>query len=105
MESNKFKITCVECGANRMVGIIKHQGRYIIDWFDNHPDPDLVKILSGRRRMDDNWGWQCICGNDDILTNQEKEHITNKQNPDPMEIAALAKSLIPEKPKFNMERI
>lgn len=101
---SQYKITCLKCSSSRIVGIIKSNGRYVLDWLDNNPDAQAVKIVSGRNRLDDQWGWQCICGNDDIMTSQEKKYISNKQNPDPMEIANLAKSLVPQKSKFAMEK-
>lgn len=100
---SRYKITCLDCNSSRVVGIIKSEGRSLIDWLDNNPDPQKVKIVSGRKRLDNEWGWQCVCGNDDILTKQEQNYITNKQSPDPFEISRLAKDLLPETPRFRME--
>lgn len=99
---NKYKITCLTCNATRFVALIRtNHGSSIIDWLDNSPDE---KIVSGRKRLDSAWGWQCLCGNDDLLTEQEQKHISNKQKPDPKEVADLAKRLVPQKPKFRMEK-
>ena len=98
----KYEVICSQCQASRLVEI-DPQG--IIDWLSNNPNPYEVKIISGRRRMDNVWGWQCICGNDDLLMEAEKSKITNKQNPDPTEISDLAKTLVPEDSKFRMRKI
>lgn len=102
---SKYNIKCINCGAERTVGIIEGHTGQQIDWLDNNPSPEVVKIVSGRKRLDDNWGWQCICGNDDILTDQEKEISTDKQNPSPKDLATVIKNLIEQKPKFEMELV
>lgn len=95
----------MNCKSKRQVNIITSEGRELIDWLDNNPDPQVVRIVSGRKRLDDNWGWQCICGNDDIMTDQENSYLTNKQEPSPIDLAELIKNLSPQKPKFAMERV
>lgn len=100
-------IRCSKCKADRKVGIVKGQGRELIDWLDNNPNPQAVKIVSGRRRLDGNWGWSCICGNDDIMTNQEKQYLEkeNPQEPSASNITKVVSNLIIEKPKFQMRSI
>jgi len=100
----RYKITCLKCKSARKVGIVRTDGRELIDWLDNHPDPQVTKIISGRKRLDDKWGWSCICGNNDIMTDQESKYIENKQNPSPTDIANVVKNLKPQKPKFAMEK-
>lgn len=77
----------------------------VIDWLDNLPDPQVVKIISGRKRLDDQFGWQCICGQNDLMTEQELEHIENKAAPKPKEIAGIMNNLKPQKSKFIMEAV
>ena len=91
-----YKVTCKKCKKTSKVGIINDRD---VLWNDGG------NIISARRRLDGQWGWQCgVCNNNDILTRQEQRAITNKQNPDKKEIADILKNLIPDKPKFEMER-
>ena len=105
MSAKRYLLTCQNCGANRQVGIVKGMTGQIIDWLDNNPDPQKVKIISGRFRFDDEWGWQCICGNDDLWTEQEKSHVENLTNPEPKEITDIMNDLKPQKPKFRMVNV
>lgn len=100
-----YKVTCKSCKANRKIGIVNSNGREIIDWLDNRPDSQDVSIISGRKRLDSEWGWECVCGNKDIMSDQENRMITNKQSPDPQEIAKVVKNLSIQKPKFIMEAV
>lgn len=100
-----YKVTCHKCKSSRDISIINNNGREIIDWLDNDPDPQRAVILSARKRLDGNWGFSCVCGNDDIMTDQEKNQLTNHQNPDPMEVGNLVKRLKEQKPKFEMRTV
>lgn len=51
------------------------------------------------------FGWQCMCGNNDLLSDQEQRVITDKANPDPMEIDQILKNLEPQKARFAMDRV
>lgn len=96
---DKYKVTCLNCKAQREIFIINGT----VDWLEN-PDNANHSIRSARKRLDKNWGFECACGNNDLMTSQEKKRITNKQSPDPKEIKDIIKSLIPDKPKFVMEK-
>lgn len=98
----RYKVTCLGCGASRTVGIVSSYSGDMIDWLDNNPDPQVVNIVSGRKRLDEKFGWQCICGNDDIMTDQENEFIQNKQSPSPTDVAELMRVLVPQEEKFEM---
>lgn len=90
----KYKITCKNCEHSDVV-CITSEGQVI--WGKN------TYIVSARKRLDGNWGWQCMCGNYSLMTAQE-DTITNKQTPDPQEIEDIIKSLIVEPDnKFAME--
>lgn len=104
-QSKKYRVTCKECQAERVVGIVSGYVQPIIDWLDNNPDPTVTMIVSGRNRLDGNWGWECICGNNDLLTEQEKKEIKNLQNPDPKDLSQVIKNLIPQRPKFEMRAV
>lgn len=92
----KYKVTCASCKSSNVVTIETDTRK--IHW-------DLAdRIISGRYRLDNQWGWQCICGNSNLLTQQEDEFISNKQQPDPVEITQVIKNLIPDKRQlFRME--
>lgn len=93
-----YKVICKKCKGSNVVAIDEHSGRIFWDGCD--------RIISGRRRLDGKWGWQCLCGNNSILTKQEDEYITDKVNPDPKEIEAVIKNLIPEtKNIFSMQPV
>lgn len=98
-----YQITCPECKATRKIGIVQTAVGDRIDWLEN--DPDEAGIISGRQRLDGNFGWQCLCGNNDLLTAQENKQITNKVEPDPKEIQDVIKNLVPQQPKFIMEAV
>lgn len=99
----RFRITCLDCGNSRLIAILKGAaGNDVIDWLDNNPNPTVAKIVSGRKRFDDQWGWECICGTNDLWTEQEKKAVSNLQSPEPKEIADVVNNLKVSKPKFEM---
>lgn len=95
---NKYKVTCLKCKESDIHTIYKDN---IIDWQNSSSN----FIVSARMRLDSQWGFQCLCGNNDILTKQEQRQITDKQNPDPLEIEKVIKNIVPDKPKFVMSNI
>lgn len=101
----QYRVTCKSCRGGRQVIILESQGREVIDWLDNNPNPQVVRIISARKRLDGQWGWQCVCGNNDLLTEQENISISDKENPDPSEINSVINNLKVQKPRFNMEVI
>lgn len=72
-----------------------------IDWLENAENANHP-IVSGRERLDGNWGFQCKCGNNDLMTIQEARTFSNPASPKPQEINEIVKKLQPEKPKFAM---
>lgn len=63
---------------------------------------DVEEVISARKRLDGQWGWQCTCGNTDIMTAQEKRMITNPQQPKPEELSAIVQSIQPQEARFEM---
>lgn len=94
----KYKITCKNCKQSDLIEIDKDT---VILWEKNKN----TYIISGRKRLDMQWGWQCFCGNNDILSNQENRVITDKVDPDPQEINQILKNLEPQKSKFVMDKV
>lgn len=90
----KYKITCGNCKNSDTILIKDDQ----IIWGKNE------HIISGRKRLDGNWGWQCRCMNSSLLTRQEKDTITDLKSPDPLEIQSVIDNLIVEEDKkFSMQ--
>lgn len=93
---NKYLVTCKDCGSKDFVAIDRDDR---IFWSHNK------SIVSGRKRFDNEWGWQCVCGNTSILSDQEATVITNKQSPDPKEVSQVAENPKRDKViKFEMEK-
>lgn len=95
-----YLITCEECQETRRISIVPTAVGQRIDWLDDDPNE---KIVSGRERLDGQFGWQCLCGNNTLLTTQESKEITNKVNPDPKQIKEVIDNLRPEPTRFKME--
>lgn len=92
----KYKVTCKNCKHSDIIHI--EQDTNIL-WDKN------TYIISGRKRLDMQWGWQCLCGANDLLSKQETREITDKTNPDPQEINQIIKNLEPEESRFVMDRV
>ena len=96
MTTNTYKVVCKDCQKSEDI---------VIDDQNNIYWKPVNYIISGRYRLDMQWGWQCICGNNDITTEQEQREIKNLAAPDPTDISKVLKNLIPDQPKFKMEAI
>lgn len=96
MNTTTYRVKCKNCKKFEDIVIDDKRNIY---W------KPVKYIISGRYRLDMNWGWQCICGNNDLLTKQEKREISDLADPDPQQIADVVRSLIPDKSKFIMETI
>jgi hypothetical protein len=96
MDTVTYRVLCKNCKNHEDITIDQKNTIY---W------PTVKYIISGRYRLDMQWGWQCICGNNDLVTTQERQTISNMQNPDSRDIAKVLKSIKPDEPKFVMEKI
>lgn len=96
MNIQSYRVTCNKCKKSDDLAIDANNSIY---WKPTN------YIISGRYRLDMNWGWQCSCGNNDLVTKQEHKHIKNLQAPDPADIGEVLKNIMPDKPKFKMEAI
>lgn len=92
----QYKVTCLKCKQFNIVPIADDRS---VMW------KNADRIISARYRLDNQWGFECFCQNNDIMTEQEKQMIKNHQQPEPKELSAIIKNLIPQKPKFRMELI
>lgn len=94
-ENGIYQVTCKKCQGKSTVGI---DSKYAVSDKYLGLMPGLMwmnvgTIISGRFRMDGGLGWQCMCGNNTILTSQEKRHIANPAEPQPQEIAEIVKNI------------
>lgn len=97
----RYKVTCKQCKRSDIITIddAKHQVLFY-DRMINTP------ILASRFRGDLQWGFECVCGNYDMLAEQEKGNFNNLVSGTPnriAEIAAILKS--PVTHRFKMEPI
>lgn len=96
MSFTRYKIVCTKCKGSSIVEI---------DNMDRVFWVDTDRVISARKRLDNEWGFQCSCGNNDIMTQQESRMIANQANPKPEEITDIMKNLIIEKSNFVMETV
>lgn len=94
MNPKTYRVKCKVCGQHDDIVIDDNHNIY---W------KPVNYIISGRYRLDMNFGWQCKCGNNDLVTKQEKRDIRNLQAPDPKDISKVLKAIQTDKPKFKME--
>lgn len=102
MEVKTYQVTCGQCGAERKVKLAKAPLGTQIDWLEDGTNHDIVSF---RERLDGQYGWQCLCGNNDLMTVQERTSISNPAVPKAKEIDEIVKSLKVQKPKFNLVEI
>lgn len=88
----RYKVTCLKCKSSESIPI--DTNRNLVAW------EKVTRIISARFRLDNKWGFQCLCGNNNLLTKQEDEKIKDKQNPDPKDISYVVKNLKPDNRKL-----
>lgn len=72
MNRISLKVTCTKCKQSGMISIIENHDpmlkqKYIADWGNSKAN----NIISFRHRLDDKFGFECICGNYSILAKAE----------------------------------
>lgn len=102
MDVRTYRVTCDECGADRQVKLAKGPLGVQIDWMEDGGDHQIVSF---RERLDSQYGWQCVCGNNDLMTAQEHQVISNKAAPRPQEIKDIVDNLIIQTPKFKVVEV
>ena len=96
MNVTRYNVVCSVCNGSSRVEIDSMDRIY---WYDTD------KVISARKRLDGQWGWQCACGNNDIMTEQEINFIENPTNPKPKEIQQVVDNLVIQEPKFEMRSV
>lgn len=93
---SKFKVTCIKCKISDEI-TIDYNGTV---FYKDH------LLLSSRYRPDMKWGFECICGNDSRVCEQEKGQLDKLVKGTKDQIKALANSLrIKDEDKFLLEEI
>lgn len=90
-----YDVKCKKCKGQNRVGIDeKHK---TLNWISLDP------IISARYRFDRKWGFQCRCGQNDLLTPEEDRNWQDKRvHPQPKEMKNIMDNLKEHKPKFEM---
>lgn len=97
----RYKVSCKNCDGQRLIEIHPTQLGERVDWLEGKQSEPFT-IVSARKRLDDQWGFQCICGENDLMTAQERESFKNTAAPKPQEITDIVKNLKPDKPRFEL---
>lgn len=101
MSFQTYNVTCKVCSGERTIRIHDTAVGGRIDWLEDRAEPRPA-IISGRQRLDNNWGFQCACGNNDLLTAQETKSFSNPANPSPQELDQVVSNLRVDQPRFEM---
>lgn len=103
--SQKYKVTCLNCDGTSDIEVV-HEGNLkllvpsVVKWLR------VGEIISVRKRLDDKYGFECTCGANDIMTEQERRVIKDTQNPpQAREINEVVSNLKDEPIIFNMEAV
>lgn len=100
METIKtYEVTCDNCDSKRVVRLAQSALGTRIDWME---DGEPQNIVSFRERIDGQFGWQCKCGNNDLMTAQEKAEIEDQTAPKPKEVKQILDNLKVQKPRFTV---
>jgi hypothetical protein len=92
------KVICSKCNGESVIKI--DEQNKLIDW------KKIGSVISGRYRLDTQWGWQCYCGNNTIMSDQERKSIADYRQPTIKEVNDITKNLVivPDT-SFRMEQI
>lgn len=96
----RYKVTCTSCGQNDVVTIDERQ--HLPKMYDKFA---RTPFTSFRYRPDEKYGWQCSCGNYDLLADQEKKHWKDLVTGDSLRLEQIAKMLSEPKLRFKMEKL
>lgn len=96
-----YVVKCLKCKGERRIQVHLTAMGKRIDWIEDKA-PNPATIVSGRERLDGQFGFQCMCGNNDLLTRQESATFANPAAPQPQELKHIVENLKVDKPKFQM---
>jgi len=95
----RYEVTCLKCKQSDIL-LIENDSHAII----NYGKAINTNLLAGRWRKDNQWGWECICGNDNRVSKIEASFLTELvQKGNPKTIEDIKASLkIDDKKQFTM---
>ncbi len=95
----RYEVTCLKCKESDVL-LIEDEQHAIV----NFGKGAGTNLLAGRWRGSKDWGWECICGNDNRISKQESEYLDQLvTRGDAKTIDDIKKSLsIPDAKQFRM---
>jgi hypothetical protein len=99
---NRYEVTCLKCKQSDIL-LIDDNSHAII----NYGKGASTNLLAGRWRKDMQWGWECICSNDNRISKQEESFLSELVTKgDKRAIEDIKKSLkIDDKKQFAMVEV
>lgn len=67
----RYEVTCLKCKQSDIL-LIDDNSHAII----NYGKGASTNLLAGRWRKDMQWGWECICSNDNRISKQEESFLS-----------------------------
>lgn len=67
----RYEVTCLKCKQSDIL-LIEDDSHAII----NYAKGASTNLLAGRWRKDNQWGFECLCGNDNRVSKQEEAFLT-----------------------------
>lgn len=67
----RYEVTCLKCKQSDIL-LIDDNSHAII----NYGKGASTNLLAGRWRKDEKFGWECICGNDNRVSKQEEQFLS-----------------------------
>lgn len=97
----KYQITCLKCKDSDILTIDENSHQVLL--FGKQMNTSL---LAARFRKDNQWGFECKCGNDNRLSLVEKDEFAQLVQGDALTVQRIADSLkIDDKLQFEMRAI
>lgn len=84
----KYKVTCLNCKRSDVLTIDESNHQV---W--DYAGKLMTNFLSARFRKDGQWGFECVCGNDNRLSSAEAKDFDTLVAGDPLSIKRIADSL------------
>lgn len=101
MDTRDYIVACRKCQGERRIRIHETPVGKRIDWLEDKQEKPFT-VISARERLDGQWGFQCVCGANDLMTTQERRTFSNPAAPTPQEIDQIVKTLKADAPLFNL---
>lgn len=88
MNVQTFQLTCLNCKQTDTVGI--DNNNHVVFEYGKGVN---TNITSARWRKDESWGFECACGNYDLLCEEEKPEFEKLVSGAPLRLAQIAEML------------